>query len=112
MMQQKLFIVGLNHQSAPIAVRERLAYADHEIVPTLLRLRDQVPSMMEAALLATCNRVEIIAAASDSERATEEGLLFLARDRGVAADRFRQVLFHLEGRSAARHLFRVGASLE
>ena len=112
MTQQKLLIFGLNHRSAPVAMRERLAYAENEIVPALLRLKQQVPSLAEAALLSTCNRVEIIGAGTDSKRAAEESLLFLARDRAVAAESFRPVMFHLEGRAAARHLFRVGASLD
>ena len=60
MTQQKLTFFGLNHRSAPVAMRERLAYAENEIVPALLRLKQQVPSLAEAALLSTCNRVEII----------------------------------------------------
>ena len=112
MMQQKLLIFGLNHQSAPVAIRERLAYAENEIVPALLRLRQQAPSLAEVALLSTCNRVEIIGAGADSMRAAEESLLFLADDRAIAAETFRPALFHLEGRAAARHLFRVGASLD
>jgi glutamyl-tRNA reductase len=112
MTQQKLLIFGLNHRSAPVAMRERLAYPENEIVPALLRLKQQAPSLAEVALLSTCNRVEIIGAGADSKRAAEESLLFLAHDRAVAAESFEPVLFHLEGRAAARHLFRVGASLD
>jgi len=111
-MRQKLLIFGLNHENAPVAMRERLAYAENEIVPALLRLKRQAPSLAEAALLSTCNRVEIIGAAADSMRAAEESMRFLAHDRAVAPETFRPALFHLEGRAAARHLFRVGASLD
>ena len=112
MTQHKLLVFGLNHQSAPVAVRERLAYADHEIVPALQRLRRQVPSLAEAALLSTCNRVEIIGAGADDRHAGEESLSFLANDRAVPAETFRPALYSFEGRAAARHLFRVGASLD
>ncbi len=112
MMQPKLLIFGVNHQSAPVGMRERLAYAENEIVPALRRLKQQAPSMAEAALLSTCNRVEIIGAGADTIQAAEEGLRFLAHDRAVAAEAFGPVLFQLEGRAAARHLFRVGASLD
>jgi glutamyl-tRNA reductase len=111
-MRPNLLIFGLNHQSAPVAVREQLAYADDEIVPALSRLRQQAPSLTEAALLSTCNRVEIIGAGADSHQAAEECLMFLAHDRAVAAESFRQRLYQFEGRAAARHLFRVGASLD
>jgi glutamyl-tRNA reductase len=111
-MHQKLFIFGLNHHSAPVAIRERLAYAETEIVPALQRLKQQAPSLAEAALLSTCNRVEIIGAGPDNVGAAEESLRFLAHDRAVVAETFRQASYHLEGRAAARHLFRVGASLD
>jgi glutamyl-tRNA reductase len=111
-MEPTLFIFGVNHQTAPVAVRERLAYADDQIVPALLRLRKQAPSLSEVALLSTCNRVEIIGVGADRQRAAEEALRFLANDRMVAPEAFRSALYHLEGRTAARHLFRVGASLD
>jgi glutamyl-tRNA reductase len=111
-MQQKLLIFGLNHQSAPVAIRERLSYAESEIAPALLRLKQQAPSLAEAALLSTCNRVEIIGAGADVMRAAEESWQFLAHDRAVAPEVFTPALYHFEGRAAARHLFRVGASLD
>ncbi|MBV8774332.1 MAG: glutamyl-tRNA reductase [Deltaproteobacteria bacterium] len=112
MKQQKLLVFGLNHQSAPVAMRERLAYTEHEVVPALRKLKQQVPSLGEAALLSTCNRVEIIGAGLDDRLAAEESLLFLANDRAVPPETFRAALYHFEGRTAARHLFRVGASLD
>jgi glutamyl-tRNA reductase len=112
MKHQKLLIFGLNHQSAPVALRERLAYAADEIVAALARLKQQVPSLAEAALLSTCNRVEIIGAGMDSRLAAEESLRFLANDRAVPTQTFRGGVYHFEGRAAARHLFRVGASLD
>jgi glutamyl-tRNA reductase len=111
-MEQNLLILGINHRSAPVAMRERLAYAEDELVPALLRLKQQAPSLGEAAILSTCNRVEIIGTGADSRQAAEESLLFLANDRTVAAESFRPALYHFEGRAAARHLFRVGASLD
>ena len=48
-MRQKLLIFGVNHQSASVALRERLAYAENEIVPALSRLKQQAPSLAEAA---------------------------------------------------------------
>jgi glutamyl-tRNA reductase len=111
-MQQNLLICGVNHQSAPVAIRERLAYAENEIVPSLLKLKQQAPSLAEAALLSTCNRVEIIGVGVDADRAAQEGMAFLAHDRAVAAESFMPALYRFEGRAAARHLFRVGASLD
>jgi glutamyl-tRNA reductase len=112
MMRQNLLIFGLNHQSAPVALRERLAYAENDVVAALIRLKQQAPSLAEAALLSTCNRVEIIGAGSDISRASEQTLQFLANDRAVAPENFWPAIYRFEGRAAARHLFRVGASLD
>jgi glutamyl-tRNA reductase len=111
-MEQTLFIFGVNHQTAPVAVREKLAYPEAEVMPALHRLKQQATSLSEAALLSTCNRVEIIGAGAYSERAAEQSVRFLAIDRIVEPELFQSAVYCLEGRAAARHLFRVGASLD
>ena len=111
-MKERLLIVGVNHRTAPVAVRERLAYADGEIVAALSRLRQSAPALAECALISTCNRVEIVGVATDSGRAIEEAIRFLATDRGAAAEQFAGALYRFADRDAARHLFRVAASLD
>jgi glutamyl-tRNA reductase len=111
-MDQTLFILGVNHQTAPVAVRERLAFAEDEIVGALGRLKQCAPALAEAALISTCNRVEIIGVTGDNARAAAEATGFLASDRGVASEAFAPALYNFAGREAARHLFRVGASLD
>jgi glutamyl-tRNA reductase len=111
-MDQTLFILGVNHQTAPVAVRERLAFADDEIVGALGRLKQCASALAEAALISTCNRVEIIGVTGDNARAAAEATGFLASDRGVASEAFAPALYNFAGREAARHLFRVGASLD
>ena len=64
-MEQTLLILSLNHRTAPVAVRERLAFADNEIPEALRRLKSASPSIREVALLSTCNRVEVVAATED-----------------------------------------------
>ena len=111
-MDQTLFIVGINHRSAAVALRERLAFADDEIVAALDRLRESCHAVSEAALISTCNRVEVVGVATDPARAADETLKFLAADRSVAQDEFSPAVYSFAGRDAARHLFRVGASLD
>ena len=111
-MDQTLFIVGINHRSAAVALRERLAFADDEIAAALGRLRDSSPAVLEAALISTCNRVEVVGVASDAVRAADETLEFLAEDRSVERAAFADAIYSSTGREAARHLFRVGASLD
>ncbi len=110
-MDQTLFIVGINHRSAAVALRERLAFAEDEIAPALGRLRESSPAVLEAALISTCNRVEVVGVASDTARAADETLEFLAADRSVEQAAFADVVYRSVGPDAARHLFRVGASL-
>jgi glutamyl-tRNA reductase len=111
-MEQTLLIVGVNHRTAPVGVRERLAFADDEVADALRRLRSFAPSVLEAALLSTCNRVEVVAATADLPRAADETARFLAADRKLELASFESALYRIEGREAARHLFRVGASLD
>ena len=111
-MEQTLFIFGVNHRTAAVGVRERLAFADEEIVGALTRLKGQAPALTESALLSTCNRVEMIAVTSDVARARREATEFLAADRAVEAMAFAPALYSYNDRDAARHLFRVAASLD
>jgi len=109
---QTLLILGLNHRTAPVAVRERLAFADGEVPEALRRLKMASASIHEVALLSTCNRVEVVAATLDQSEAADQAAHFLAADRDVARSAFDAALYRIEGREAVRHLFRVGASLD
>lgn len=111
-MARTLLTVGLNHRTAPVEMRERLAYSDEETPPALARLIAAAPSVAEAALLSTCNRVEVITVPHDAAQAKQEIARFLAADRQVDADHFAAALYQFDGRDSVRHLFRVGASLD
>jgi glutamyl-tRNA reductase len=107
-----LVILGVNHRTAAVAVRERLAFSEDEVAPALRRLKQQIVEVTEAALLSTCNRVEIFAVTADPERAGDRIAQFIASDRGVELTDFSEALYRLDGREAIRHLFRVSASLD
>ncbi|HXN84838.1 MAG TPA: glutamyl-tRNA reductase [Candidatus Binataceae bacterium] len=111
-MENTLLILGVNHRSAPVAVRERLAFAQQEVAPALRRLKQKIPRLAEAALISTCNRVEVIGVTSEPVVAGDEIANFLAADREVAPSAFTEALYRFDGRDAVRHLFRVGASLD
>ena len=107
-----LFIIGVSHETAPVAIREQLAYAESELIGALTRLKAQAPSVSEAALLSTCNRVELIGVGGAVDQAVRESVEFLGADRGIELPTLAPVLYRLDERAAARHLFRVGASLD
>ena len=104
-------IVGLNHRSAPVEVREQLAFSDSARAEALKRLVDG-QTIYEGALLSTCNRVEVIACAHDLDRATEQMTIFLAEERGIPRAVFESHLYTYSGRDAVSHVFRVAASLD
>ncbi|MBF6568771.1 MAG: glutamyl-tRNA reductase [Candidatus Binataceae bacterium] len=111
-MNSQLLIVGVNHRTAPVKVRERLAYAPSEIVPALSRLKSAGLAIGEAALISTCNRVEIVGVTANPQAAAESALQFIGVDRRTDSDSFSGAAYRFTGTGAARHLFRVGASLD
>jgi glutamyl-tRNA reductase len=108
-----LLIVGCNHRSAPLALRERLAFSEEELPAVLARVVEGVP-VAEALLLSTCNRVELLVRGDGEDVAglVEAALGFLARERGLAVDELRRHGYQLTGREAVRHLFSVATGLD
>ena len=80
-MDQTLFIVGINHRTAAVAMRERLAFAEDEIVAALGRLTASSPAVAEAALISTCNRVEVVGVAANPASATPIIISFIELPR-------------------------------
>jgi len=107
----KLSLTGLNHNTAPVEVRERLAFKA-ELLPAALRELAGEPGVRESMILSTCNRVEIALAAEEDcdARRLVEG--FIGRARGVDPAWIGPYLYHYEDSDAIRHLFRVASSLD
>ena len=102
--------LGLNHTSAPLDLRGRLAFTPEQLGPTLRQLRERLQHTREAALVSTCNRTELYCAAPpDLVRPTLEWLAGLG---GVSAHQLSQHTYVLEGGQAARHAFRVASGLD
>lgn len=102
-----LFVLGINHQTAPVALRERVAFNDDAIAPALAALR-ALPQVREVALLSTCNRTELYAVADDDGQALAD---WLALHPGDSGDLHPYLYRHRDG-EAARHLFRVATGLD
>ena len=114
----ELIVIGLSHQTAPVEVRERLAVIPGEIESHLQQLV-RLPGVTEAALVSTCNRVEVYAASSDARaalaavRAHLHGGLAGSRTGTAGFDPvLDRHLYERVGREALHHLFRVAASLD
>jgi glutamyl-tRNA reductase len=105
-----VWALGINHQTAPLDLRGRFAFAVDQLPPTLQRFRSTQAREPEATLLSTCNRTEIYCAAD--EPAMEHTLNWLAETGGVSAQTLREHAYLLQGDEAARHAFRVASGLD
>jgi glutamyl-tRNA reductase len=103
-----LTLIGVNHKTAPIELRERLAIA-RERLPEVTRALGAVPGVLECMIVSTCNRVEILAAV-DGAGADLAGFIDLqfGLERGLLTPH----LYEHRDRQVVRHLFRVAASLD
>ena len=111
-MAREILIVGLNHRTAPVALREQLGFQAAELQPTLARLM-HVPGVREGAIVSTCNRVELVTCVDAATPELERELTaFLARERQVERTAFEPHVYARVGREAVRHLFRVASSLD
>jgi glutamyl-tRNA reductase len=104
----KFSITGLNHTTAPVEVRERLAF-DAASLPDALHALKRKPGFLEGMILSTCNRVEIVVAADDGAASVDE---FLAEVRLVSREWISPYLYRFDDRAAIQHLFRVASSLD
>ena len=108
-----IVLVGLNHKTAPVEVRERLAFTDESCADALRALVDgEVVS--EGLIVSTCNRVEILASAAGERGAEAVARLsrFLGESRSIPAAAFAEHLYTHAEEAAVRHVFRVASSLD
>jgi glutamyl-tRNA reductase len=109
-----LCLVGLDHTTAPVALRERLAFSAERLAEALMQLTqervEQAALFSEAAILSTCNRVEIYGITS-GEDATADLAVFLAAFHGLNAAELAPHLFTHSGPEAAAHLCATAAGL-
>jgi glutamyl-tRNA reductase len=107
----KFSITGLNHRTAPVEVREKLAF-DERSLPEAFRELKSTAGLYEALILSTCNRVEVAVAAGDEADPRSHVIDFLCRTRKVEVESLEPHLYYHEGSSAIRHVFRVASSLD
>ena len=107
-----LILLGLNHKTAPVEVRECLAPAAEDL-PKLLRAALDLPGVREAFMVSTCNRVEVLAAAEDDDRAAPALLKdWLIAGKPLTPQQAEESLYLYTDADAVRHLFRVASSLD
>ncbi|OPZ84189.1 MAG: Glutamyl-tRNA reductase [bacterium ADurb.Bin429] len=102
-----IVLVGLNHTTAPLTIRERL-YISNATQGRLLHELRSLPGIDEAVVLSTCNRTEVYAVACDLTALVN----YLADRAGIGHDALLAHLYLSQGTEVARHLFRVAAGLD
>jgi glutamyl-tRNA reductase len=110
-----VFALGLNHTTAPLDVRGKLAFSPEQMAPALHGLRERLARVVpEAALVSTCNRTELYVAApaEKAEALVRPAVDWLAEQGGISGQQLLSHSYVMEDRLAARHAFRVAAGLD
>ena len=104
-----ILTLGLNHNSAPVSIREKLSFPTerlHEALKGLIEL----PSVQEAAILSTCNRTELYCGLKHGDQSTL--IDWIAREQQLRRDDFCSFLYTHAGPATIRHMFRVACGLD
>jgi glutamyl-tRNA reductase len=101
-------LIGVNHKTAPVEVRERLAVPDRQLPDALQQLL-RVPGVGEGMILSTCNRVEVLIQTTNGSTDLRK---FLAQYFGLEPASYESHLYEYRQHDAVRHVFRVAASLD
>jgi glutamyl-tRNA reductase len=109
MAAMAILTLGLNHNSAPISVRERLAFPADGL-PSALRALVGLPDVEEAAILSTCNRTEMYCGVRQG--ALDSLIDWIAQERHLSRDEFHPYLYAHAGADTIRHMFRVACGLD
>jgi glutamyl-tRNA reductase len=105
-----IIMIGLNYQTAPLDLRERLFLAGDDLQSAAIALRSETTA--EVVIVSTCNRLEIYANTADVEQSVEEIKTYLAGRISLPAAHLESYLQNLTHGEAVQHLMRVAAGLE
>lgn len=112
-MKSQVFLFGLDHHTAPLAVRESLALTGDGLRLALKFLKEQKESgVKEAAILSTCNRQEFYLAAETYAQADHQFFRFIKDFFGITPGQIRKYVYEKTNASAFEHLMRVASGLE
>ena len=109
--KSSIIAIGLTIQNAPVEIREKLAVPEAEW-PRAIEELCQFPHIEEAAVLSTCNRMELYVVALSWHRGVREVEEWMSRSSGIPLDELRPYLFLLRDRDATSHILRVSGGLD
>ena len=107
----ELLALGISHKTAPVALRERLAFTETEAVE-FARTATATAEVREAVVISTCNRTEVYLVVGDAVQAEGDVLGLLARRADIRPTELAEAIYSPRNCDAARHLYRVTAGLE
>ena len=111
MAEANLILVGVNHKTTPVEIREKLAFTKGKIEESVDRLLN-FPDIIEHTILSTCNRVEIYARANGQNSAIQSIKQFICDFHGLSAVQLEEHFYSYSNEAAIEHLFRVSSSLD
>ncbi len=106
-----LVLLGLNHKTAPVALRECIAFSEEDAGAAIRDLQ-QCGFIREVIIFSTCNRVEVLMVSDDRDQAAEKAKEYISAVKNIPAREFESALYRHDGDDAVRHVFRVAASLD
>ncbi len=106
-----IVLVGLNHRTAELSVREKAAFEASRL-PEALRVLTSESAIQEAIIVSTCNRVELLAATDDSGSGIQVLESFITESSGIDPHHLSKSLYRHAENDAVRHIFRVASSLD
>ncbi len=106
-----IVLLGLNHKTAPIDLRECLAFSKDETADAIEVLQKK-PSINETILFSTCNRIEVLMATNQKAVAVEDAKNYISEFKNIPVSQFEEALYIYDGDEAVRHIFRVASSLD
>ena len=107
----EIVLIGINHKTAPVELRECIAFTEDESTTALRALADK-PDIKEALVFSTCNRVEVLVVTANKAEAIDSTKEYIAEANKIPREEFEDSLYIHAGDEAVRHIFRVASSLD
>ena len=106
-----IVLLGLNHKTAPVELRECLAFSKNESAAAMETLQ-KCPAIGEVVVISTCNRVEVLIATANIPEAVEAVKTYIAEVKNLQVSQFEGSFYIHESDRAVQHIFRVASSLD
>ncbi len=105
-----IFLIGANHKTAPVELREKLSFTEEETLGALEYLKE-ASHIKEGLVFSTCNRTEILYIPEEGDQ-VDAIIQFISQHKNIPVSEFRSALYIHEGDQAIRHMFQVASSLD